>query len=39
MAAAIARIPAEGELRGNLAAGGSAVAKPLSEKINGYVTK
>ena len=32
MAAAIARIPAEGELRGNLAAGGSAVAKPLSER-------
>ena len=32
MAAAIARIPAEGELRGNLAAGGSAVAKTLSER-------
>ena len=32
MAAAIARIPAEGELRGNLAVGGSAVAKPLSER-------
>ena len=32
MAAAIARIPAEGELRGNLAAGGTAVAKTLSER-------
>ena len=32
MGAAIARIPAEGELRGNLAAGASAVAKSLSEK-------
>ena len=32
MGAAIARIPAEGELRGNLAAGASAVAKSLSER-------
>ena len=32
MSAAIARIPAEGELRGNLAAGASAVAKSLSER-------
>ena len=32
MDAAIARIPAEGELRGNLAAGASAVAKSLSER-------
>ena len=32
MDAAIARIPAEGELRGNLAAGASAVAKTLSER-------
>ena len=32
MAAAIARIPAQGELRGNLAAGGTAVAKTLSER-------
>ena len=32
MQAAIARIPAQGELRGNLAAGASAVATPLSEK-------
>lgn len=29
---ALARIPAEGELRGNLAAGGRGVAKPLSER-------
>ena len=28
----LARIPAEGETRGNLAAGGSGVAQPLSEK-------
>ena len=32
MGAAIARIPAKGELRGNLAAGASAVAKSLSER-------
>ena len=32
MGAAIARIPADGELRGNLAAGASAVAKSLSER-------
>jgi len=32
MQAAIARIPAQGELRGNLAAGASAVAKSLSER-------
>ena len=32
MSAAIARIPAKGELRGNLAAGASAVAKSLSER-------
>ena len=32
MSAAIARIPAEGELRGNLAAGASAVAKSLSDR-------
>jgi len=31
MDASIARIPAEGELRGNLAAGGRALGKPLSE--------
>ena len=30
--AAVARIPAEGELRGNLAAGASAVARSLTEK-------
>ena len=29
---ALARIPAEGETRGNLAAGGSGVAQPLSER-------
>lgn len=29
---ALARIPAEGELRGNLAAGGSGVGQPLSER-------
>ena len=29
---ALARVPAEGELRGNLAAGGQGVAKPLTEK-------
>jgi len=32
MNAAIARVPAEGELRGNLAAGASAVARSLTEK-------
>lgn len=32
MSAAIARIPAQGELRGNLAAGASAVAKSLSDR-------
>ena len=32
MGAAIARIPAEGELRGNLAAGASAVARSLTER-------
>ena len=32
MQAAIAKIPAQGELRGNLAAGASAVAKSLSER-------
>ena len=32
MNASIARVPAEGELRGNLAAGASAVAKSLSER-------
>ena len=32
MGAAIARIPAEGELRGNLAAGASAVAKSLTDR-------
>ena len=32
MDAAIARIPAEGELRGNLAAGASAVARSLTER-------
>ncbi len=32
MSASIARVPAEGELRGNLAAGASAVAKSLSER-------
>lgn len=32
MGAAIARIPAQGELRGNLAAGASAVAKSLSDR-------
>ena len=32
MDAAIARIPAKGELRGNLAAGGKAVAKSLSDR-------
>ena len=31
MSASIARVPAEGELRGNLAAGASAVAKSLSD--------
>ena len=30
--AAVARVPAEGELRGNLAAGASAVARSLTEK-------
>lgn len=30
--ASIARVPAEGELRGNLAAGATAVARPLSSK-------
>ena len=32
MEAAIARIPAEGELRGNLAAGATAVARSLSDQ-------
>ena len=32
MSACIARVPAEGELRGNLAAGASAVAKSLSDR-------
>ena len=32
MKASIARVPAEGELRGNLAAGASAVAKSLSDR-------
>ncbi len=32
MRASIARVPAEGELRGNLAAGASAVAKSLSDR-------
>ena len=32
MEAAIARVPAEGELRGNLAAGAKAVARSLSEQ-------
>ena len=32
MGAAVARVPAEGELRGNLAAGASAVARSLTEK-------
>ena len=32
MGASIARVPAEGELRGNLAAGASAVAKSLSDR-------
>ena len=32
MGAAIARVPAKGELRGNLAAGATAIAKSLSEK-------
>ena len=32
MSASIARVPAEGELRGNLAAGASAVAKSLSDR-------
>tara|TARA_B100000686_G_scaffold354757_1_gene466993 strand:- start:9666 stop:10607 length:942 start_codon:yes stop_codon:yes gene_type:complete len=32
MEAAIARVPAEGELRGNLAAGATAVARPLSSQ-------
>ena len=32
MNAAVARVPAEGELRGNLAAGASAVARSLTEK-------
>ena len=32
MGAAIARIPAEGELRGNLAAGASAIARSLTER-------
>ena len=32
MDAAVARVPAEGELRGNLAAGASAVARSLTEK-------
>ena len=32
MNASIARVPAEGELRGNLAAGASAVAKSLSDR-------
>lgn len=29
---ALARVPAEGELRGNLAAGGQGIAKPLTER-------
>ena len=32
MDAAVARVPAEGELRGNLAAGASAIARSLTEK-------
>jgi len=32
MGAAVARVPAEGELRGNLAAGASAIARSLTEK-------
>ena len=32
MDAAVARVPAEGELRGNLAAGASAVARSLTER-------
>ena len=32
MGAAVARVPAKGELRGNLAAGATAIAKSLSEK-------
>ena len=32
MNAAVARVPAEGELRGNLAAGASAIARSLTEK-------
>ena len=39
MAAAIARIPAEGELRGNLAAGGLQLQRLYLREINGYVTK
>ena len=32
MGAAIARVPAKGELRGNLAAGATAIAKPLTDR-------
>ena len=32
MGAAIARVPAEGELRGNLAAGATAIAKSLTDQ-------
>ena len=39
MAAAIARIPAEGELRGNLAAGGQQLPRLYLREINGYVIK
>ncbi len=34
---ALARIPAEGEVRGNLAAGGTGVAQPLTEKDRSIV--
>ncbi|WP_086934465.1 glutathione synthase [Agarilytica rhodophyticola] len=36
---ALARIPAEGETRGNLAAGGSGVAQPLSERDHWIVNQ
>ncbi|NIB39611.1 glutathione synthase [Pseudomaricurvus alkylphenolicus] len=36
---ALARIPAEGETRGNLAAGGSGVAQPLSERDQWIVSQ
>src|SRR5690625_6552496 len=36
---ALARIPAEGETRGNLAAGGTGVAQPLSERDRWIVSQ